>query len=116
MPLSMYQASVPVFTQVLGALANVLAKAEAHASAKKIDLAVLLGLRLAPDMLPLSRQLHLVCDFAKGSSARLAGKEVPTWTDDEKTFPEFDARVRKTIAFVQGFSPADIDGSEERQI
>jgi uncharacterized protein len=116
MPLSMHQASVPVFTQVLGALATVLAKAEAHAAAKKIDLAVLLGLRLAPDMLPLSRQLHLVCDFAKGATARLAGKEVPTWPDDEKTLAEFDARVRKTIAYVQGFAPAEIDGSEERKI
>ena len=116
MALSMYQASVPVFTQILGALGNVLSKAEAHAAAKKIDLAVLLGLRLTPDMLPLSRQLHLVCDFAKSATARLAGVEVPTWTDEEKTFAEFHARVLKTSTYVQGFSPAQIDGSEEREI
>ena len=116
MPLSMYQASVPVFTQILGALGNVLSKTEAHAAAKKIDLAVLLGCRLAPDMFPLSRQLHIVCDFAKSATARLAGVEVPSWTDDEKTFAEFDARVRKTITYVQGFSRSEIDGSEEREI
>src|SRR5262245_44194173 len=105
MPLSMYQASVPVFGQILGALSNVLAKAETHANAKKIDLAVLLGSRLAPDMFPLSRQLHIACDFAKSTTARLAGIEVPTWPDDEKTFAEFKDRLTKTINYVQGFKP-----------
>jgi hypothetical protein len=116
MPLSMYQASVPVFGQILGALGNVLAKAETHATAKKIDLAVLLGSRLAPDMFPFSRQLHIVCDFAKGATARLAGIDVPSWPDDEKTFAEFKERLIKTANYVQGFKPAQIDGSEEREI
>ena len=116
MPLSMYQASVPVFTQALDALGNVLGKGEAHAAAKKIDLAVLLGARLAPDMFPLSRQLSIACDFAKGATARLAGIEVPAWPDEEKTFAEFKARVAKTSDYVRGFKPAQIDGSEEREI
>jgi hypothetical protein len=116
MPLSMYQASVPVFTQALDALGNVLAKGEAHAAAKKIDLAVLLGARLAPDMFPLTRQLSIACDFAKGATARLAGIEVPAWPDEEKTFAEFKARVAKTSDYVRGFKPAQIDGSEEREI
>src|SRR5438128_527115 len=116
MPLSMYQASVPVFAQVLGALTNVLAKAEAHAAAKKIDQAVLLGCRLAPDMFPLSRQVQTVCDFAKGAAARLAAAEVPSWPDDEKSLHELQARARKTLDFVQSFKPAQIDGSEDRDV
>jgi hypothetical protein len=116
MALSMYQASVPVFTQILGALGNVLSKAEAHAAAKKIDSAVLPACRLFPDMLPLSRQLHIACDFAKSATARLAGIEVPSWPDDEKTLAEFQARIAKTADYVQGIKPTQIDGSEEREI
>jgi hypothetical protein len=116
MSLSMYQASVPVFAQVLGALAKVLDKAEAHATAKKIDPAVLLAARLAPDMFPLSRQVQTVCDFAKGASARLAAADIPSWSDNEKTFAELKERIRKTLDFVQSFKPAQIDGSEAREV
>jgi hypothetical protein len=116
MSLSMYQASVPLFVQILGALGNVLDKTEAHAAAKKIEPAVLAAARLFPDMLPLTRQLHIACDFAKGATARLAGVEVPTWSDDEKTLVEFRARIAKTLDYVQGFKPAQIDGSENREI
>src|SRR5262245_16498263 len=114
MALSMYQACVPVFTQMLGALGNVLGKAEAHAAARKIDPAVLIAARLAPDMLPLNRQVHLASDFAKGAAARLAGVEPPSWGDTEKTFAELKDRIGKTIDYVQGFKPAQIDGSETR--
>jgi uncharacterized protein len=116
MALSMYQASVPVFVQGLGALTKLLDKAEAYATAKKIDQAVLMGCRLAPDMFPLSRQVQTVSDFAKGSSARLAGVEVPGWSDNEKTFAELKDRIRKTLDFVQSFKPGQIDGSEERDV
>jgi hypothetical protein len=116
MSLSMYQASVPVFTQILAALGGVLEKAEAHAAARKIDPAVLIAARLSPDMLPLGRQLQIACDFPKGASARLAGVEVPSWSDDEKTFADFRARIAKTIDYVQGFKPAQIDGSEAREV
>lgn len=116
MQLSMYQASVPVFAQMLGALAGVLGKAQAHATAKKIDPAVLLAARLAPDMLPLSRQVQLACDFAKGPIARLAGVEVPSWADNEKTFADLEGRIKKALDFVQSFKAAQIDGSEEREV
>jgi hypothetical protein len=116
MPLSMYDASLPVFVQILDALGGVLTKAEGHATARKIEEAVLLSSRLAPDMFPLSRQIHIACDFAKGASARLARVEVPTWADDEATFAQFKARVSRTIEYVQGFKPAQIDGSEDREI
>ena len=104
MSLSMYQASVPVFTQILAALGGVLDKAEAHAAAKKIDPAVLIAARLAPDMFPLGRQVQIACDFAKGATARLAGVEVPGWGDDEKTFADFKARIKKTRRLRAGAS------------
>jgi uncharacterized protein len=116
MSLSMYQASVPVFVQVLGALTKVMDKAQAHAAAKKIDEGVLLGCRLAPDMFPLTRQVQTVCDFAKGASARLAGVEVPGWPDGEKTMAELKERARKTLDFVQTFKAGQIDGSENRDV
>ncbi len=116
MSLSMYQASVPVFTQILAALGTVLDKAEAHAAAKKIDPAVLVAARLAPDMFPLGRQIQIACDFAKGSTARLAGIEPPSWGDEEKTFADFKARIKKTAGYVEEFKAAQIDGSEAREI
>ena len=116
MPLSMYQASVPAFVQVLSALSDVLGKAEAHAAAKKIDPAVLIAARLAPDMFPLSRQVLIACDFARGATARLAGVDVPSATGDDKTFADLRERIRKTIEYVQGVAPAQVDGSEERSV
>jgi hypothetical protein len=116
MSLSMYQASVPLFVQILTALSKVLDKAEAHAAAKKIDPAVLLGCRLAPDMYPLTRQVQTMCDMAKGAAARLAGIEVPSWPDNESTFVGLKDRIRKTLDFVQSFKPAQIDGSEAREV
>jgi hypothetical protein len=116
MPVSMHQAAAPVFVQMLGALAKVLDKAEAHAAARKIDPAVLIAARLAPDMFPLVKQVQIACDFAKGAMARLAGEEVPGWSDSEKTFGELEARIGRTIDYVQSFGPAQIDGSEERVV
>lgn len=116
MALSMYQASVPVFVQILDALSGVLDKAQGHAAAKRIDPAVLLAARLAPDMFPMSRQVQIACDFAKGATARLAGAEVPSWPDSEKTFAELQERMRRTTDFVQTFKPDEIDGSEEREV
>ena len=116
MSLSMYQASVPAFVQTLTVLSAILDKAEAYAAAKKIDPATLVGARLYPDMFPLSRQIQIVCDFAKGATARLAGKDVPSWADTETTIPELKARIAKTLDFVKGFKAADIDGSEARDI
>lgn len=116
MALSMYEASVPVFTQMLVALQGVLDKAEAHATARKIDPAVFLQARLFPDMFPLLRQVQVAADFAKGCGARLAGAEVPSYVDDETTFAGLRARIKKTIDFLASLNPADFDGSGEREV
>lgn len=116
MTISMYRASAPVFLQMLPALSGILDKGAAFAAAKKIDPAVLLNARLAPDMFALSRQVQITSDFAKGTMARLAGKEPPKYEDNEASFDELKARIAKTVDFVKGFSPAQIDGSEERDI
>ena len=116
MTLSMYQASVPVFLRGLENLSAILAKAAAHAEAKKIDPAVFITARLAPDMLALARQVQIASDSAKGCAARLAGVEVPSYPDTESTFPELHERVAKTIAFLKGLTAAQIDGSEERVV
>jgi hypothetical protein len=116
MSLSMYQASVPVFLQMLNNLSAILDKAEAFAAEGKIDEGVLLGWRLAPDMFAFTRQVQIVADFAKGTTARLAGAEVPKYADDETSFAALKQRIAKTVAFVQGFKAAAIDGSEDRDI
>jgi len=116
MSISMYQASVPRFANILGNLSSILDKAQAHVDAKKIDVAALTGDRLFPDMFPMSRQVQIACDTAKSVVARLAGAEIPKDEDTEKTLPELKARIAKTIAFIQGFTPAQIDGTEDKAI
>ncbi|MBF0570677.1 MAG: DUF1993 domain-containing protein [Candidatus Omnitrophica bacterium] len=116
MSLSMYEASIPVFISKLNNLLAILKKAEAHALAKKIEPEVFINARLAPDMFPLSRQIQIASDGVKGCAARLAGVEVPSYPDTEKTFPELQARIAKTIEFLKTFSAKNIDGSEERRI
>ena len=116
MSLSMYQASIPAFVQMLNNIAAILDKAEAHAGNRKIDPEVLLNYRLAPDMLPFVRQIQIAADLAKGAVARLAGVEVPKHDDTEKTFADLKARLAKTVAFVQSFKPSEIDDSEDRDI
>lgn len=116
MPLSMFQASVPVFIRVMNNLKVVLDKGAAHAAASKIDPTVLLNSRLFPDMFPLVRQVQIASDNAKGGGARLAGMTPPKYEDNETTFPELNARIEKTVAFLQTLTPVQIDGSEERTI
>jgi len=116
MTLSMYQASVPLFTRMLTNLAAILTKAETHAAAREIDPAVFLGSRLFPDMLPLTRQVQLAADFAKNTTARLAGVEIVKFADEETSLPELQQRIAKTLDHVKGFKPAQIDGSEDREI
>ena len=116
MPLSMYQASAPSLANLLTNLLAVLKKGEAHAVAKKIDPAVLVNARLAPDMFPLSRQVQIATDQAKGCVSRLAGLEPPKYEDNEQTFAELYARLEKTIAYVNSIKPEQIDGSEGRAI
>jgi hypothetical protein len=116
MAISMYQASVPVFIRNLNSLSAILDKAVAHADAKKIDHAVFLNFRLFPDMLNFIKQIQIATDFAKGAAARLAGVEVPKYEDTELSFADLKARIQKTITFLKTFTPAQIDGSEEREI
>jgi hypothetical protein len=116
MTLSVHAISVPVFVRALTQLSAILDKAAAHCESKKIDPAVLLGMRLYPDMFPLSRQVQIACDFAKGASARLAAQEVPKWDDKESNIPELKARIQKTIDFVQGLPAAAIDAAPGRKI
>ena len=116
MTISMYQASVPVFIRMLNNLIGILEKAVAHADDKKIAPKVLLDSRLYPDMFPLSRQVQIASDTAKGGAARLAGMEPPKYEDNETTFPELIERLRKTVAFLNTLKPEQIDGSEKRAV
>ncbi len=116
MALSMHQASVPFFIRMLGNLSAILDKGAAYAEAKKIEPSVLMNSRLAADMFPLARQVQIASDVVKGGVARLAGIEIPSFPDTETTFPELQARIQKTVAFLKSVSAAQIDGSEERTI
>jgi hypothetical protein len=116
MTISMYQASAPVLVQSLKGLLRVIDKAEAHAQARKLDEQVLLQTRIFPDMFPFVRQCQIVTDNAKGAVARLAGQTPPAYEDTEASFAELRARVAKTIAFVETFTPEQIDGSEAREV
>ena len=116
MTISMFEASVPRFAAQLNALSNVLDKAAKHAEANKIGADVLPSSRLYPDMFPLTRQVQIACDFAKGCAARLAGDAVPKVDDSETTFGELKVRIEQTIAYLDTFSASRIDGSEAREI
>lgn len=116
MALSMHSASVPQIAHMLGAMLGWLDKAEAHAQARKFDSANYLGLRLAPDMLPFAKQIQIASDMAKGCAARLAGVEVPAWEDNEASLADLRTRLQRTIDYVKGFGPAQIDGSDAREI
>lgn len=116
MAISMYDVSVPVFSERLKALALILAKAEANAAERKIDPQVFLTARLAPDMLTLTKQVQIATDHAKGAPSRLAGREVPRYEDNEATFAELQTRVAKTRDLLATFKPADLEGSEDRMV
>lgn len=116
MAITMHSASAPILLRMLSNLQVWLDKAEAHAAVRKFDANNYLGLRLAPDMLPFTKQVQIASDTAKACMARLAGVEVPKWDDSETTLAELRARVQKTIDYVKSFSAAQVDGSEERAI
>jgi hypothetical protein len=116
MTISIYQSSVPVFSQMLTALSDVLKKAEAHATDKNIDPNALLQARLFPDMFPLVRQVQIATDFSKGVTSRLAGAEVPSWPDTEVTFADLQALIAKALAHIGTFNAAQFEGSENKEI
>ena len=113
---NLYATSVPLFKQMLGGLKDVLAKAEAHAVAKKMDPNALLQARLFPDMFPLLKQVQVATDFAKGVAHRLAGVEVPTMDDTELTFADLQARIDKVLSLISGLNAAQFEGAAIREI
>lgn len=116
MSLTLYDVCVPTLTRALENLIAVLNKGAAHAEARKLDGLVLTGSRLFPDMFPLTRQVHIATDMAKGAVARLAGVEPERFEDTEQSFAELVARVEKTIALIRRFEPSQFEGSEQRDI
>ena len=116
MALSMYDFSIPVLKQSLGSLAAILRKAADHAESRKIDPAAFIGARLFPDMFALAKQVQIATDQAKGCAARLAGIDIPSFEDNETTFGELQARIEKTIAFLDSVKAQQINGSETRDI
>ena len=116
MTISMSSASLPVFKTMLRNLSHILDKAQAHVEARKIDPAALLQFRLAPDMLPFTRQVLIACDAAKNGVARMSGVEAPKFDDSETTFPELKERIQKTLDYLGTVPRESLDGTEEKEI
>jgi hypothetical protein len=114
--MSLYDATIPVFDQLLGALSAIIDKAKAHAEARKIDAAALTGARLRPDMFPLVKQVQIACDWAKNVGARLSGSEPPRFEDKEATFDDLKARIAATLEYIKGLKKQDIDAGAERTV
>ncbi len=106
---TMFDATIPPLLRALNNLSHILQKGEAHADARNIEHSVLLSARLFPDMYPLIRQVQIATDMSKGAAARLAGLDVPSYEDNETTFAELQARLAKTIAFIEGYSTSAIE-------
>jgi hypothetical protein len=116
MAMSMYAASVPVFQHMLGNLIHILEKAEANAEARKFDPSVLTTARLAPDMLPLARQVLIACDGPKLGVARISGVEAPKFEDNEVTFADLKGRIQKTMDYLASVPAKALDGTEDKDI
>ena len=116
MTIAIYDLTVPVYTRMLNNLLTIMDKAEANAAERKFDSAILAEARLSPDMLPFRAQIMIATDHVKGSLSRLAGREVPSWPDTEQTFDELRARIRKALDLVATIQPADLEGSEARDV
>ena len=115
MPVSMSAVALPTFEQTLGALSKILDKAAAHCAARKIDQAVIMQMRLAPDMLPFVRQVQITADFAKNCVGRLTG-EPPKYSDDEKSFDDLKARIAKTLDYVRTFKTSELDAAADKDV
>ena len=116
MPPSMHQLSVTGFSRTLANLQAILKKAQAHALEHKIEEAVYIHSRLYPDMLPLSRQVQIASDIARGAAARLAGEEPPVYEDNEKSFDDLVTRVQRTLDYMNALDVGKFDGAAEREI
>ncbi len=116
MSLSMYSATLPTLQHMLRNLAHILDKGEAYAQARGFDPSALTTFRLAPDMLPFTRQVLIACDAAKNGVARISGVEAPKFEDKEATFPELKARVQKTLDYLATVPASALDGTEDKEI
>jgi len=116
MTMSMSSASLPVFKSTLANLSHILDRGQAHAEARKIDPNALLQFRLAPDMLPFTRQIQIACDAAKNGVARISGVEAPKFEDNETTFDELKARIQKTVDYLSSVPAERMDGTEDKEI
>ncbi|MBS0365524.1 MAG: DUF1993 domain-containing protein [Proteobacteria bacterium] len=116
MAVSLYDVTVPAFTLGLNNLGAILDKAARHAEAKKVDPKVMAQARLILDMLPLSSQVQIACDTAKGAAARLAGVTAPKHEDNESTLAELSARVTWTLDFLKTIGPKQLEGAQTREI
>lgn len=116
MAITLYAASVPLFKQMLGSLSDILHKTEEHRAQNNIEASALLQARLFPDMFALIRQVQIAADFARGITSRLAGVEVPKYADDEQTFADLHELLAKTLAYLDSFTPEQINGQEDREI
>jgi len=116
MSIGMYQASVPPIVRALENLRHLLSKASAHCEARKIDPAALIQYRLFPDMRPLTFQVQVACDMAKGCVSRLSGVDAPKFEDNEQSFADLESRIERTVAFVRSVTASQVDGSEEKPV
>ncbi|MGV8830546.1 MAG: DUF1993 domain-containing protein [Devosia sp.] len=116
MTIAVYDITVPVFTRMLTNLLAIMDKAEANAAERKFDTAVLADARLSPDMIPFRGQVMIATDHVKGCVSRLAGHEIPSWPDTEKTFDELRARIQKALDLLATIKPADLEGSDTREV
>jgi uncharacterized protein len=116
MTISMSSATLPVFKAMLGNLSHILDKGQAHAEAKKFDPVVLLQYRLAPDMLPFTRQVQIACDAAKNCVARISGVDAPKFEDTETSFAQLKERIQKTVDYLSSVPANALDGKEDKDI
>lgn len=116
MTTSLSSATLPVFTHMLSNLGHILARAQADAASRGFDTAVLFGYRLAPDMLPFSRQVQIACDAAKNGVARVSGLTAPKFDDTEATFDELRARIEQTVAWLATVPASALDGKEDQEV
>ncbi len=112
----MYYAAITEMTQMLRNVAGFLTAGKKHAEELGFDVNNLLNARLAPDQFALKRQIQIISDTSKFAAARLAGKEAPSWADDEETYEELEARIEKSIAYLSDFTEGDFEGAADRRV
>jgi uncharacterized protein len=116
MSISVYDQTIGAMSRMLLNLDAIVSKAEAYAEEKSIDPDALLQARLYPNMLNFISQIRIATDVGKGAAARLSGSDVPSWSDDEKSFADVHARIRKALDYFASFKPEQFEGGEKREI